>query len=120
MKELSQLSILYVDDDDLMRFSLPRVLGKHVKEITVAENGLQGLELFEKCRHDAVITDLEMPVLNGVEFMKRLREYYGDVPIIVLTAFEDQAELAKDADVVLAKPLLIKKVVAALGECAKK
>jgi len=57
--------------------------------VDVAEDGAAALERFEAHPADVVLTDLQMPVMNGIELLKKLRERDRDVPVVVCTAFGD-------------------------------
>lgn len=65
-------------------------------EVAYAENGEQALERIRELRPDAVVTDLHMPEMNGLELVERVRMQYPDVPVILMTAHgsEDVAVLA--------------------------
>jgi len=81
-------SILVVDDSRLIRDLVSYALEMAgYGDITLAEDGLDGLEKAEKHRFDLILTDINMPRLNGLEFCKALRtmEHYSTVPIVVLT-----------------------------------
>ncbi len=79
--------VLVVDDDASFR----RVLEYHLKEagydVTCAENGKVALELFSVDRHQAVLTDLDMPQLSGLELLRQIKKLSPDTPIIVITAY---------------------------------
>jgi two-component system NtrC family response regulator len=79
--------ILLVEDEEKMRRILEIMLSQDGYRIDTAENGLKALPLCEKNRYGLVITDLKMPELDGIAFMRRLRKIAPDVPVIVITAF---------------------------------
>lgn len=85
------MNILLIDDDKHLLKLLRRALVNHGHFITEASNGKQGWEYFVECstKFDVIVTDLKMPVLDGVELLKRLREREYDVPVIIITGYED-------------------------------
>ena len=85
------MNILLIDDEPNLLEFLKRPLMKRGHSIAEAYDGKQGWELFLERAHtfDVIITDIEMPVLNGVELLKRLREKAYDIPVIIMTGTED-------------------------------
>jgi PAS domain S-box-containing protein len=83
------LKLLYVEDDDSVRTPTSKLLEKCVNELYVASNGEQGLELFKDNQPDIVVTDITMPVMDGLEMSARIRKINNYVPIIVTTAHYD-------------------------------
>src|SRR5512137_2341844 len=85
------MHILLIDDDPhLLRF-LKRSLTKSGHSTIEAHDGKQGWEVFlERSQaFDVIVTDIDMPVLSGVELLKRLREKAYDIPVIVMTGHDD-------------------------------
>jgi two-component system, NtrC family, response regulator AtoC len=78
---------LVVDDERKMRRILQMVLERMGIDSVAAESGAEALQRFEAERIDLVLTDLKMPGLGGIEFLRELRAHDGEVPVIVLTAF---------------------------------
>mgnify|MGYP003884058633 CR=1 FL=1 len=64
-----------------------------------------------------VVTDLEMPVMNGMEMIKRIRELNYRIPIIITTAYDDEAHQCPDADRVILKPIRFMDLLQAMEEC---
>jgi two-component system chemotaxis response regulator CheY len=79
--------ILAIDDTRTLRELLCRTLRAAQYDVVEAENGEEGLSRFSEHRPDVVITDLNMPVLDGIEFTRAVRQRPdgGEVPIIILT-----------------------------------
>jgi len=90
LKELSrEITILYVEDDHLLNQSFTQYLKLIFPSVHSANDGLEGLELFEKNRYDIVITDIQMPRMNGLEMIKAIKEHTPQQEIIITTAFSE-------------------------------
>ena len=91
-----RMNVLIVDDSAMTRVLLKRNLvavGVREHEIIEAENGEKGLARFENFECRAVITDWRMPVMDGLEFVKELRKRNTQIPIIMLTAANERADV---------------------------
>jgi diguanylate cyclase (GGDEF)-like protein len=81
------LTILLVEDDPFARAMLEQILSDKGYRVKMAENGLEGLKIFyEDNDVDLIITDMNMPKMDGLELIQQLRDGKQDVPIIVLTS----------------------------------
>lgn len=89
-KTFFDVSILYVEDEPVTSLDVSKSLKSMVKTFHAADNGEQGLRVFVEHRPDIVMTDISMPRMDGLEMAERIREMDPDVPIIVITAFEDR------------------------------
>ncbi len=93
------LNVQIVDDEPIIRLGLQKLINWEEMgfEITcIAQNGKQALEQLETEEVDLIITDIEMPIMNGLDFIKEVREKDKHVEIVILTAYED-FEYAKTA-----------------------
>ncbi|HTU00236.1 MAG TPA: response regulator [Candidatus Sulfotelmatobacter sp.] len=79
------MPILLVDDDGLTRKFYGDLLEEHGFEVHAAGSGAEGLARVEQYRPDAVIADIVMPEMTGLEFLERLRTMDADLPVIMLT-----------------------------------
>ena len=114
---LKQQTVLYVEDEEIARASIGSFLSRYVGELLLGANGSEGLELYQEKRPAVVITDLEMPVMNGMEMIKRIRALDRNIPIIITTAYDDEAHKCLDADRVIIKPILFKNLLQAINDC---
>ncbi len=81
------IQILVVDDDRSMREFLELVLKRERYSVTCAKDGADAILLLKENYFDLVITDLMMPAINGLEVLKKAKELYPDIQVIVITAF---------------------------------
>ena len=88
--------VLLVDDDPLMRFLTRQTLEQCGLLVEEAENGRQALDLYEKTPPDIVLMDVMMPLMDGFEACRLLRESRRDcAPVIMLTGLEDADSIAQ-------------------------
>ena len=80
-------TVLVVDDKEMMRDSVGSTLERAGFEVVSAPDGQGALEMIAKRRPDAVVTDLRMPGLSGLELIERIRAIDEDLPIVLMTAF---------------------------------
>lgn len=93
------LNVQIVDDEPIIRLGLQKLIDWEEMgfEIAcIAQNGKQALEQLETEKVDLIITDIEMPIMNGLDFIREVREKDKNVEIVILTAYED-FEYAKTA-----------------------
>jgi len=114
---LKNTSVLYCEDDIELRNITAEVLKQFVKELYLADNGLQGLELFKTHQEEIeiIITDINMPEMDGLEMVKQIKQINSNIPIIVTTAFSDSSYLIDAIDIgvdkYVLKPVDIKKLI---------
>jgi CheY-like chemotaxis protein len=97
-------TILVVDDDSSMRFLLKMLFESAGYEVVEAQHGAAALERLKEARPSLVVTDLMMPVMDGIQLIERLRSdpEMQSIPILATTA--QLAKVAEPADAVLTKP----------------
>lgn len=112
------MQILVVDDDRAVRDSLARSLTYSGYEVATAEDGLDALGVLSTKRPDAVVMDVMMPRLDGLETTRMLRQSGNDVPILILTARDavgDRVDgLDAGADDYMVKPFALDELLARL------
>ncbi|HEX2868544.1 MAG TPA: sigma-54 dependent transcriptional regulator [Ignavibacteriales bacterium] len=82
-------TILVIEDNDIMRTTLRIFLDELNCRLIFAEDGESGLDLLEKEHPDLVITDLMMPGINGIEVLRKVKEFDRNIQTLIVTAFED-------------------------------
>lgn len=113
MVPASALRVVIVDDDEVMRKLLRRTLERMgVMQIYTAKDGLEGIHLARSQRPDVILSDYDMPIMHGLQFLKAVRED----PLLAKTAFILLSGVANSvvtskaeelgADIVIMKPFL--------------
>ena len=116
MTEVAKPRILVVEDDPDLRRILKLQLDSRGFEVTEAENGAEGFRSIQADIPECVILDLMMPVMDGFGFLKRVRSITDtkDVPILILTASEDERNRVRgfqyQADAYMSKPYDLEKL----------
>jgi putative two-component system response regulator len=93
------LNLLYLEDDEIISRVTVEILGDFFKTITVAQNGEEGYQKYidyhekNSLYHDLVITDLNMPIMDGEEFINLIHKVNKEQPIIVISAYNDSNKL---------------------------
>jgi two-component system, OmpR family, response regulator MprA len=112
------MRILVVDDDRAVRESLRRSLAFNGYQVDLANDGLAALEAVTAQRPDAMVLDVMMPRLDGMEVCRRMRAGGDDLPILVLTARDAVSDrvsgLDAGADDYLPKPFALEELLARL------
>lgn len=105
--------VLIIDDEFIMRQGIKHMLDWEKEGFQIvgeATNGQEGLELIEKMRPDIVLADIVMPVLDGIEFSKKVSQRYPDIQLIILSSYDKfeyvKATLLNGAADYILKPTL--------------
>ncbi|AQW82511.1 two-component system response regulator [Campylobacter pinnipediorum subsp. pinnipediorum] len=114
LKLLKDISVLIVEDDDMSRELLVSGLKPYCNNVYGAKDGLEGIESFKKYQANIVITDIHMPIMNGLEMMKEISKIKPYQKFIVFTSFDTDMNLIKSiqqgAALFLKKPIDIKEL----------
>ena len=88
IEKKDDISVLICDDSALMRNLISRIVDETegLKVVGKAENGQALLDMLEKTKPDVILLDIEMPIMNGVEFLKKRHQLHIDVPVIILSS----------------------------------
>ena len=114
-------TLLYIEDEAHIRMVTTMFLEPYFTTIIEASNGIEAIELYYKHKPDVIITDIEMPNMNGLEFCKKIRKEDKSTPIIITTAYTSVEYLLEAVSLnlikYLGKPLKEDEVLEALEIC---
>lgn len=119
---LKEISILYVEDDDVMRTELASLLTNFFAQVFCASNGTEGLEKFKKNHKkiDLIISDINMPKMSGIDMIKEIRKTDKDVGVIFSTAYSDKEFLIDSIKLkvvnYIVKPIDIRALLESISE----
>ncbi len=120
---LKTSTLLLAEDEDVVQKSFQKVLSLYVDRVISAKDGEEALNLYNQYHPDIIITDIKMPKLNGIEFIKKIRETNQDIPIVVTSAYTDQEYLLESIKLFLVeyvvKPIKESDLNRVLSGCAK-
>ncbi|MEZ7934004.1 MAG: response regulator transcription factor [Sulfurospirillum sp.] len=106
MSGLSKLTVLFVEDEEDLRGALESAIGDEFAKFIVARDGDDGLKKFKKYKPDIVITDIMMPVMDGLVMAKEIKHISKQTPIVILSAFSEKERLLEAIDVGIDKYLI--------------
>ncbi len=117
-----QISLLFVEDNEPIRVLFEKRLSKRVQRFFVAENGRRGLEIYEEYKPELVITDISMPIMNGLDMIRKMKENDPSVHVIVMSAYSIKEYFLEAINLgvngYLVKPVDPKKLYALIDELA--
>ncbi|EAI0046221.1 response regulator transcription factor [Campylobacter jejuni] len=105
-QECKELIILVVEDEVKARESMINILSERFSKVIGAQNGDEGLKKFKKFKPDLVITDIAMPIMDGLDMVREIKEISDDVPIVVLSAYSEKERLLRSIDIGIDKYLI--------------
>ena len=124
MTKEEQRAILIVDDNISQCVTLSLILRHKGYSVETAKNGLEAIEKVQIKPFDMILMDIKMPILNGVETYRRIKNIRSDTLVIMMTAYvlEDlvREALAEGAYAIVHKPFDIEKLITLLEEMKKK
>jgi len=124
IKTTKTMKLLYIEDNELVRNSTIQIYNDLFLEIIPANNGEDGLEKFYDHEIDIIISDINMPRLNGLEMAETIRKFDSEIPILLLSAHSETNYFTKsihlNIDGYMLKPLQINDLLETLGKIVKK
>ncbi len=119
--ELKKTTILYVEDEPVIRTSLQTILARKCKEVLIAQDGSEGLNLFLEHRPPIVITDIRMPAMNGLDMSREIKKIDPDTHIIITSAFDDREYLLSAITIgvnqYVMKPVILENLMGSIEGC---
>ncbi len=121
--DVKELTLLCVEDNKTSQLIYEASLEDKVKRIIFADDGAQGYEKFQTNDVDIIFSDYDMPILNGLEMIKKIREENKEIPIVLISAIDDLSVMIRALQMninnFVQKPLVSEEIVAALNSAAK-
>lgn len=118
LKNLSHVHILIVEDDKMTSYALKQSLSMHSQYVQVASDGLEGIEIFERDRPDIVISDINLPKMNGLEMIGWMHQILPNLPVIIMTSYDSSENISESINQgvynYLRKPIKIEELQLAL------
>lgn len=123
MPGFSKIELLYVEDDATVMELLLKFLQRRFEVIHTARNGREGLEIFRIKKPKIVITDVQMPQMDGLEMSRFIKAESPETPVIVTSAFNEESYLKKareiGVDKYLQKPIVIRELLDSIHEISQ-
>lgn len=99
IKNLKKLKFLFVEDEKDLLDIIAETLQKLEVDFLTASNGQEGLEILKNSNDiDIVVTDISMPIMNGIEMIKEIKKIYPDINIVVMTAHTESKYISDVAE----------------------
>ena len=96
---VNNFTLLYVEDDNDTQEQMKMLLEDSVKEFYQAYDGEEGLKVFREKQPDIVLTDINMPLLDGLSMASKIKDIDKDQPIMLMSAFDDKKHLLKAIEI---------------------
>jgi PAS domain S-box-containing protein len=116
------ISVLYVEDDSLIREFVTKMLKKKTKNVFAAINGLDGIKKYKEHQPDLILTDIKMDEMGGLEMIAKLKKEYQDLKFVVVSAYDQTDYFLKaielDVKGFILKPINRKRLFQVLEEQA--
>lgn len=120
---LKSYSVLYIEDESGVRSSVVEFLERYFHTVYSATNGMEGLSLYQQHKPQVLLSDIEMPGLDGLRLVEKIRQSDKKILILLLTAYTDTDRLLKATELhlvkYLVKPVMPEQFREALGLVAK-
>jgi CheY-like chemotaxis protein len=84
------ISVLVVDDNEALREVIALMLSGCGCRCESAKNGVEAIQKIQQSRFDAVLTDLEMPGMDGIALTRELRRHFSNLPVMIITGHSDE------------------------------
>jgi len=110
----SELNVLVVEDDEVLRESFQQLLSYLFAEVDAAVDGQDALDQLAEKNYDIVLTDLRMPRMSGFQLLQEIRQQSPQQPIVVISAHEDEVlrrELVVYKVHYLSKPVILEELL---------
>jgi len=121
LEKLQTLTLLYAEDEIGIRENIADSLRYYVKEVYEANDGEEGYKLYLEKNPDIILSDIRMPNVNGIEFIKKVRQTDKNIPVVMITAHTDKEYLLDAVELhmekYIVKPLDLDELFESLNNC---
>ena len=118
------MSLLYIEDNKYLSKANMQLFGDIFLQVDLAEDGESGLELYHKKDYDLVISDINLPKMNGLSMLKCILEHNASQSVIVISAYSEVDYLSKMKELkiehFLSKPVNSKNMISSIYQSVKK
>ena len=119
-----ELRVLYVEDDENLRLETIKIIERIFAKVDVASDGEEGFAAFKTMKYDLVITDIEMPNMNGIEMSRNIRFLDENIPVVVVSAYSNteyfMESIAIGIDYYILKPIKMPRLIDTLFSAVKR
>jgi len=120
---MNNLNILYIEDDPEILENVSFLLSRYTNEVFTATNGEEALKVYKEKQPDIVVSDINIPKINGLKVAEIIREENPSVPIIIISAHNEdhQLKIAKELNVssYIRKPFTLQELKDAIAKAIK-
>ena len=93
------ITVLFVEDVQFTHELMKLLLEDDVKELYLASNGKEGLDIYKEKKPDIILTDIGMPIMDGIEMSREIKRLDPNQPIAVITAFNEKSYIQDAKDI---------------------
>lgn len=124
LQGLKSLTVLYVEDEDHIREKIADTLKYYVKKVISAKNGQEGYDKYLEEKPNIILTDILMPIMDGIEMVQLIRHIDIEIPIVMITAHTEKEYLLDAVKLHLenyiVKPVVLSNLLNVLQVCLEK
>ncbi|WP_083568361.1 response regulator transcription factor [Arcobacter sp. LA11] len=121
--KLKSMTVLYAEDEVGIRENIADSLSYYVKDVFEAANGQEAYDIYIEKKPDIILSDIHMPIVDGIEFIKKIRKENRTVPVIMITAHTDKKYLLEAVELhmekYIIKPVDIDELFETLDKCVE-
>jgi len=121
IEKLQSLTLLYAEDEVGIRQNISDSLRYYVKEVYEAKDGEEAYSIYLEKNPDIILSDIHMPNVNGLDFIKKVREVNRTIPVVMITAYTDKEYLLEAVELhmekYIVKPIDLDELFEVLNKC---
>lgn len=123
IEKLQSLTLLYAEDEVGLRQNIADSLRYYLKEVYEANDGKEAYDIYSEKKPDIILSDIHMPNVNGLEFVKKVRQTNRNIPIVMITAHTDKEYLLEAVELhmekYIVKPIELEPLFEVLEKCVE-